>query len=50
MITISCPWCELDEPLEFSLIQAPEATFECPDCGTTVRFVDTPEALLDLAA
>lgn len=50
MITLSCPWCELDEAIEFSLMHEREMAFDCPDCGISVRFVDEPEALLDLAA
>jgi len=50
MITVTCPWCELDEPLDLELIRSPETTFECPDCGTSVRFVDEPENWLDVAA
>ena len=50
MVTITCPWCEQDEPLELSAMKEPGATFRCPDCGTSVQFVDEPVRALDPAA
>ena len=50
MVTINCPWCEQDEPLELSAPDEPEATFTCLDCGTSVHFVDEPVLALELAA
>jgi len=50
MVTITCPWCEADEPLTFAVLEQPEALFTCTDCGTTVAFVDEPEERLELAA
>ncbi len=49
MIDMTCPWCEEDAQLPLVELQAPEASFTCADCGTTVTFVE--ESLdFDLAA
>ena len=50
MVTISCPWCHEDESFALTDLDEPEATFTCPDCGTSVLFVEEPTAPLDLAA
>jgi len=50
MVTLTCPWCDEEEVLSFAALDEAEATFTCPDCGTSVRIVDAPAAELDLAA
>lgn len=50
MVTINCPWCELDETIELNLVHERDASFECPDCGTSVSIVDEPVVRLELAA
>jgi transcription initiation factor IIE alpha subunit len=50
MVTITCPWCDADELVEFRLLESAGSEFVCPDCGTAVRFVDTERDELDLAA
>ena len=50
MVTITCPWCEQDEPFELMSFLEPEVTFSCPDCGTSVQFVAEPAVALELAA
>lgn len=50
MVTITCPWCAEEAPLAFDELDAPEATFRCPDCGTAVAIVDDAAAAMDLAA
>ena len=49
MIDITCPWCEEPGVLPFPELEEPEASFSCPECGTTVEFVEEPVAF-DLAA
>jgi predicted RNA-binding Zn-ribbon protein involved in translation (DUF1610 family) len=50
MVTIDCPWCHEDELFALNDDDEPEASFTCPDCGTSVVFVKEPTAALDLAA
>ena len=50
MVTISCPWCHEDESFALSDDDEAEASFTCPDCGTSVVFVEETTAALDLAA
>ena len=50
MLKLTCPWCDEDALLSLRDLQAPEATFTCADCGTTVEFVAEKEAVLDQAA
>jgi hypothetical protein len=50
MVTIDCPWCEQEEPLALATLEETEAAFCCPDCGTTVQFVDEAAVAFDLAA
>ena len=45
MADITCPWCEEPGRLPFPEPDAPEASFSCPECGTTVEFVEEPVAL-----
>ncbi|MFN8624091.1 MAG: hypothetical protein U0869_25395 [Chloroflexota bacterium] len=46
MITITCPWCEGDAPLETAQLEDAGGRFSCPTCLTTVELVDeTPEAM-----
>ena len=49
MVLMTCPWCEEDALLALRELQEAEASFTCPECGTTVAFVEEPVAL-DLAA
>jgi hypothetical protein len=50
MVTITCPWCDEDEPIALTLVTEPEAPFTCPDCGTTVDLVEEPASALEPAA
>ncbi|MFV2062147.1 MAG: hypothetical protein ACC726_01380 [Chloroflexota bacterium] len=50
MVIIDCPWCQQDEPLDLKTAQEPQASFTCPDCGTSVQFVEEPLIALDPAA
>jgi len=50
MLTITCPWCEQDEPLELGTFDEADASFVCADCGTSVTFVDETAVVLDIAA
>lgn len=50
MVTISCPWCDEEQPLSLTEFLAMEPSFTCPDCGTTVVVAAEPESALDLAA
>jgi hypothetical protein len=49
MVDITCPWCEEPGRLPLPEFDEPGASFSCPECGTTVEFVEEP-AVLDLAA
>lgn len=50
MVTITCPWCDEDQPLTLADVVAVEASFTCPDCGTSVLVSADPEPALELAA
>ena len=50
MVALSCPWCEEPSLLAFLDLSDAEAAFTCPDCGTSVEFVDEAETDLELAA
>ena len=50
MVTMTCPWCEQDEPVAFDAATDLEVDFTCPDCGTSVCFVEEPAIAYDLAA
>lgn len=50
MISITCPWCEGDAPLEPQQLQEAGGRFTCPTCLTTVELVDEPAEALPLAA
>ena len=50
VVTMDCPWCEAEEPLSLAALEASEATFTCPECGTSVSFVEEPEPVLEAAA
>jgi hypothetical protein len=50
VVIITCPWCEADEPVDPTLLEAAGAEFVCPECRTCVRLVDTGQDGLDLAA
>ncbi len=50
MVMISCPWCDEDEPLALADVVALEASFSCPDCGTSVLVAADSEPALELAA
>lgn len=45
VVTIECPWCAEEEALPLAAVQAHEASFTCPDCGTSVSFVEDPEVV-----
>jgi uncharacterized Zn finger protein len=49
LVTITCPWCEEESPLELARLAEPDASFTCAECGTTVAFVEEPVGL-ELAA
>ena len=49
MPTIDCPWCQAASQLPFPLPDQPEASFSCPECGTSIDWAEEPVAL-DLAA
>ena len=50
MVTITCPWCTEDESFELAATEATEAVFTCPDCGTSVSYVEETAIALELAA
>ena len=50
MATITCPWCEEDQAVAFAMLDEPQASFTCAECGTSVAFVVEPPKPLDLAA
>ncbi len=50
MITITCPWCEVDDLVAFAALTAQQEPFACPDCGTTVAWADEIPAMRDPAA
>jgi transcription initiation factor IIE alpha subunit len=50
LVTITCPWCDEDGELPMAELAALEASFTCPDCGTSVELAVEAETVLDLAA
>ena len=50
MVTITCPWCEQQEQVQFDIMDGAETSFTCPECGTSVEFVEEPMIALDPAA
>ena len=50
MVAISCPWCEEDVLLAMASLEEEQASFTCPDCGTSVAFVEEPTMPMDVAA
>jgi hypothetical protein len=50
MITIACPWCEGDAPMELEVLQAVGGRFTCPACQTSVELVEEAAEALALAA
>lgn len=50
MVTISCPWCDEDQPLTLADFVDLKASFTCRDCGTSVLVPAEPEPALELAA
>jgi hypothetical protein len=50
MITITCPWCEGDAPLDPALLEDAGGRFTCPACRTSVELVDETREAMPLAA
>ena len=50
MISITCPWCEGDAPMDLELLQDAGGRYTCPACLTTVELVEVVEEVLPLAA
>ena len=50
MVTMPCPWCEEPSLVAFRELSDAGAAFTCPDCGTSVEFVEEAESELELAA
>ena len=50
MISIACPWCEDDAPIDVKLLQDAGGHYTCPACLTTVALVEDVEEQLPLAA
>ena len=50
MITIACPWCDVEQAAQVIGKDHDDAPFACGECGTTVLWMDEPEAILELAA
>jgi uncharacterized Zn finger protein len=50
MVAFACPWCEDESTLLFAVLDEPESTFECTECGTSVAIVDEAATALGLAA
>jgi len=50
MITITCPWREVEDLVAFAALTARQEPFACPDCGTTFAWADETPAILEPAA
>jgi len=50
MVTIECPWCQGNGPVDIELLHAAGGHFTCAACLTTVELVEDREAELALAA
>ena len=50
MITIACPWCQDDGPMDLEVLRAAGGHFTCPACLTSVDLVEEDEDALLLAA
>ena len=50
MISIACPWCQDDAPMDLEVLQAAGGHFTCPACQTTVDLVEETDEALPLAA
>ena len=50
MITIACPWCDVEQATQVIGQDHDDAPFSCHECGTTVLWTDDGELSLDLAA
>jgi hypothetical protein len=46
MVLVSCPWCDVEQPVDVELLVA---EFHCESCGTTAELVDATETA-ELAA
>jgi uncharacterized Zn finger protein len=49
MITIACPWCDVEQGAQLVGEDRDDAPFRCLECGTTVLWMDEPEPVLELA-
>jgi hypothetical protein len=50
MITITCPWCDVEQAAQLIGQDHDDAAFCCHECGTTVLWQDDEERRLDMAA
>ena len=50
MVTVDCPWCEDDGPMDLEVLQAAGGQYTCPACLTTVELVEDAAPALPLAA